>query len=74
MIGAGRTETAHMLFGLDTFETGQLLLEGKSVRFKSTHDALAAGVALVPENRKEQEQTRSAVRWAVPWEAVLAAG
>ena len=43
-----------MLFGLDTFETGQLLLEGKSVRFKSTHDALAAGVALVPENRKEQ--------------------
>ncbi len=54
LIGAGRTETAHMLFGLDTFETGQLLLEGKSVRFKSTHDALAAGVALVPENRKEQ--------------------
>lgn len=40
LIGAGRTETAHMLFGLDTFETGQLLLEGKSVRFKSTHDAL----------------------------------
>ena len=29
LIGAGRTETAHMLFGLDTFETGQLLLEGK---------------------------------------------
>ena len=54
LIGAGRTETAHMLFGLDTFETGQLLLEGKSVRFKSTHDALTAGVALVPENRKEQ--------------------
>lgn len=47
LIGAGRTETAHMLFGLDR-------LEGRSVAFRSPHEAVAAGVALVPENRKEQ--------------------
>ena len=54
LIGAGRTETAQMIFGLDRFTSGEILLEGKSVRFRSAHEAIDAGVALVPENRKEQ--------------------
>ncbi len=54
LIGAGRTETAHMLFGLDRFTHGEIRLEGRSVAFRSPHEAVAAGVALVPENRKEQ--------------------
>jgi ribose transport system ATP-binding protein/inositol transport system ATP-binding protein len=54
LIGAGRTETAHILFGLDTFEGGEILLEGTSVAFSSSHEAVKAGIALVPENRKEQ--------------------
>lgn len=54
LIGAGRTETAHMLFGLDRFTEGEIRLEGRSVAFRSPHEAVDAGVALVPENRKEQ--------------------
>lgn len=54
LIGAGRTETAHMLFGLDTFEQGEIILDGKPVVFHNPHEAVQAGIALVPENRKEQ--------------------
>ena len=54
LLGAGRPETAHMLFGLDRFTEGEIRLEGRSVAFRSPHEAVDAGVALVPENRKEQ--------------------
>ena len=52
--GAGRTETAQMLFGLDRFTSGEIRLEGSRIAFHSPHEAVRAGVALVPENRKEQ--------------------
>ena len=54
LIGAGRTETAHMLFGLDHPAAGEILLDGKPISFKTAYDALQAGIVLVPENRKEQ--------------------
>lgn len=54
LIGAGRTETAQLLFGLNTPDSGEILLHGKPVRFRGPHEAVEAGVALVPENRKEQ--------------------
>ncbi|MDD5017537.1 MAG: sugar ABC transporter ATP-binding protein [Eubacteriales bacterium] len=54
LIGAGRSETARMLFGLDTFDSGEILLEGKTVSFRNPHEAMQAGVVMVPENRKEQ--------------------
>jgi ribose transport system ATP-binding protein len=54
LIGAGRTETAHILFGLDGFDNGEILLDGKPVRFRNPGEAMRAGIAMVPENRKEQ--------------------
>lgn len=54
LIGAGRTETAHIIFGLDHYTRGEMLLNGKKVSFKSPAEAVNAGIALVPENRKEQ--------------------
>ncbi|CAN5426678.1 hypothetical protein BH10PSE7_BH10PSE7_18620 [soil metagenome] len=52
LVGAGRTELAHAIFGADRTEGGIVLLDGKPVRFHSTADAVAAGVFLVPEDRK----------------------
>ena len=53
MIGAGRTEIGRALFGADP-ATGSMKLAGRAVRFNSPRDAVAAGVALIPENRKSE--------------------
>ena len=52
LVGAGRTELAHALFGIDATEGGTVLLDGAPVRFASSADAVRAGVFLVPEDRK----------------------
>jgi ribose transport system ATP-binding protein len=54
LIGAGRTEVARMLFGADRMAAGSVSISGKNVRIRSPRDAIAAGVGLVPESRKEQ--------------------
>ncbi|MDR1589625.1 MAG: sugar ABC transporter ATP-binding protein [Oscillospiraceae bacterium] len=54
LIGAGRTETMRAIFGADPIISGEITLEGKKVRFRSPKDAIANGVALCPEDRKEQ--------------------
>ena len=52
LIGAGRSETARLVFGADAPDAGSILLAGREVRFRSPAEALAAGVAMVPEDRK----------------------
>lgn len=52
VLGSGRTEIARALFGTDELSAGQLILNGKPVRFRREMDAIRAGLALVPENRK----------------------
>ncbi len=52
LVGAGRTELARALFGIDRVLGGGLRLEGKPVRFATSADAVKAGVFLVPEDRK----------------------
>jgi ABC-type sugar transport system ATPase subunit len=54
IVGAGRTELARALFGLDPFDYGNILIEGRLVRFRSPSAAVAAGLGLVPEDRKLQ--------------------
>ena len=51
LVGAGRTEVARVLFGLDRADGGEIRLDGKRVSFKSPSEALGAGVAYVPEDR-----------------------
>jgi len=51
LVGAGRTEVARVLFGLDRADAGEVLLDGKRVDFKTPSEALSAGVAYVPEDR-----------------------
>jgi ribose transport system ATP-binding protein len=53
MVGAGRTEIAQALFGIDQLTSGELHLQGEPVQFSSPSAAIKAGIGLVPENRKE---------------------
>jgi simple sugar transport system ATP-binding protein len=54
LLGSGRTETANLLFGVDTPDSGALLLNGKAVKKFSPNESLKRGVALCPEDRKAE--------------------
>jgi rhamnose transport system ATP-binding protein len=53
LVGAGRTEVARVLFGIDRPDQGEIRLDGRPVHFASPSEALAAGVAYVPEDRHQ---------------------
>ncbi len=52
LVGAGRTELAHAVFGIDRHGGGEVWLEGEQTQFGASADAVKAGVFLVPEDRK----------------------
>jgi monosaccharide-transporting ATPase len=52
LLGAGRTELARLLFGLELPDRGTLAIDGQVRRFASPAEAIAAGLALCPEERK----------------------
>jgi ABC-type sugar transport system ATPase subunit len=54
LIGAGRSEVAAAIFGLDPAATGELCVCGHKVQLGSIDAALAAGIGLCPEDRKRQ--------------------
>ncbi len=54
LVGSGRTEIARCLFGADPWSAGEMKLNGVPFQPKSPHDAIAAGIGFVTEDRKEQ--------------------
>ncbi|MEO6035782.1 MAG: sugar ABC transporter ATP-binding protein [Verrucomicrobiota bacterium] len=52
LIGAGRSEVAHALFGLDPAATGKVFVQRKELALGSVDAALKAGIGLLPEDRK----------------------
>jgi ABC-type sugar transport system ATPase subunit len=54
LVGSGRSEIAQAIFGLDSRATGTVHLDGQPLVFGSVKTSLAAGVGLVPEDRKRQ--------------------
>jgi len=54
LVGAGRSEIAQALFGLDPAVTGTVLVRGQPLPLGSPEDAMRAGLGLVPEDRKRQ--------------------
>ncbi len=52
VLGSGRTEVARALFGVDPRSGGRIVWRGREVAFRSPKQAIAAGFAYVPENRK----------------------
>jgi simple sugar transport system ATP-binding protein/ribose transport system ATP-binding protein len=54
LVGSGRSEVARAIFGLDRREGGEVSVGGEVLRGKHPKEAIRAGVALVPESRKDQ--------------------
>ena len=54
LVGSKRTETARAIFGADPIDGGRILLRGRPVKVRTPADAIASGIALIPEDRKRQ--------------------
>ena len=54
LVGAGRSETARAIFGLDPASTGRVIVRGRNADIHSPAQAIAHGIGLVPEDRKRQ--------------------
>ena len=53
LVGSGRSETCETIFGQRMKTSGQIILEGEVTQFGGPWDAVAAGIGMVPEDRKE---------------------
>jgi ribose transport system ATP-binding protein len=54
LLGSGRTEILNAIFGIDPIKNGEILINGRRVNNKSTSDSIQCGIALVPEDRRNQ--------------------
>lgn len=54
LMGAGRTEMARAIFGVDKLDSGEILINGKKVQINNPRQAMKNKLALVPEDRKKQ--------------------
>jgi rhamnose transport system ATP-binding protein len=54
LVGAGRSEVARAIFGIDRFDAGGVTVAGTTYRAASPTAAMAAGIGLVPEDRRQQ--------------------
>jgi rhamnose transport system ATP-binding protein len=54
LVGAGRSEVARVLFGIDRRDSGEVILEGRPVDFAAPSAAMTAGIAYLPEDRHQQ--------------------
>ena len=52
LIGSGRTEMLRAIFGAEVPQAGEILIDGQSRNIRSPADAVRAGLALIPEDRK----------------------
>lgn len=53
LMGAGRTETARLLFGADKRDGGEIFINGKPVKINTPVDAVKAGIGYLSEDRKQ---------------------
>lgn len=54
LVGAGRSEVAQMLFGIERPDRGEVRIDGRSIRIRSPRDAMRLGISLLPEDRHQQ--------------------
>jgi ABC-type sugar transport system ATPase subunit len=53
LIGSGRSEVLRAVFGADPIDSGEIVLNGQRVRFHSPRKAIANGLVMLPESRKD---------------------
>jgi simple sugar transport system ATP-binding protein len=51
LVGSGRTELFSSIFGLNSYDSGEIIMDGRSVSIGSVSDAMDLGIGFVPENR-----------------------
>jgi ribose transport system ATP-binding protein len=54
LVGAGRTELARAIFGLDRIESGELYVNGVKVKIRNPREAINAGIGFITEDRKSE--------------------
>jgi ribose transport system ATP-binding protein len=54
LVGSGRTELLRAIYGADPRQAGEIRVDGRAVRIRHPADAVAAGIGMVPEDRKTQ--------------------
>jgi rhamnose transport system ATP-binding protein len=54
LVGAGRTEVARVLFGIDQRDDGEIRLGGRPIAFANPSEAMDAGIAYLPEDRHQE--------------------
>ncbi len=54
LVGAGRSEVVRAVYGADRAERGEVTLSGKPLRARHPRQAIARGIAMIPESRKDQ--------------------
>ncbi|TET29395.1 MAG: sugar ABC transporter ATP-binding protein [Anaerolineales bacterium] len=54
LIGSGRSEVARTIFGADRRDAGTVMIDGRPVKVDSPSEAVNAGIAMLPESRKDQ--------------------
>jgi simple sugar transport system ATP-binding protein len=54
LVGAGKTELCKALFGASEIQSGQHKLDNRPLTVRNSHDAVKAGIALVPEERRKE--------------------
>jgi len=54
LVGAGRSEVVRAIFGIDKFDTGSVTLNGKKLKSGDPAYSMQAGIAFVPEDRRQQ--------------------
>jgi ribose transport system ATP-binding protein len=54
LMGSGRSELARAIFGIDGVDTGEVVVRGRPIAIGSPRDAIDAGIALIPEDRRVQ--------------------
>jgi ribose transport system ATP-binding protein len=52
LVGAGRSEAAQAIFGVDASVSGTVSIDGKNIKINSARDAIRSGIYLIPEDRR----------------------
>jgi len=54
LMGSGRTEIMRAIFGIDSFEHGEIVINGKKETIRNPSDAVKKGIGFITENRKDE--------------------
>ena len=54
LMGSGRSELARTIFGIDPIDAGEIRVGGRKLKIRGPQDAIDAGIALIPEDRRAQ--------------------